>query len=106
MSGARSREAPDVPPLPRGFDGAWVVVLSNPICCALCGYATKLRDAGKSGSGAALATSARDLNPNAVGSETMRLLKRGPCIVDAEWQPEIRPAKPSTRPQSRRRPPA
>lgn len=87
--------------MPRRFDRAGIVVLANPIYGALRRYATKLGDARKSGPRAALATSASDLNANAFRSQAMRLVERGPCILSAERQPEVRPAKPSNGPGSR-----
>jgi hypothetical protein len=78
-------------------------MLANPPCGALRGYATKLRDASKRGSRAAFAASAGDLDSNAVGGKAMRVLEGGPCILRAERQPEVRPAKPSGGPRSRGR---
>ncbi|MEY2533270.1 MAG: hypothetical protein QOF29_1180 [bacterium] len=104
--GARSREAANVAPLPRRLDGMGVVVPADPRRRASGGHATELRDARQRRSGPASATTAGNLDANALDGRAMRLLECRPRVPCVERQPEVRPAKPPARPRSLGGPPA
>jgi hypothetical protein len=59
-------------------------MLANPTGGALRGDATKLGDAGESGSRTAVAPTAGDFDSNTVPGKAMRLLEGRPRILGAE----------------------
>lgn len=69
-------------------------------------HAAKLSDAGQRRSGAARALAAGNLNTLAGGGAAMRFLKRRARFLDAQWEPEVGPSKPATRPWDSSGPPA